>query len=532
MFFSLTSMAQKADMLLTNGKVFTADTARLYVEAIAIRGNKIMAVGTTAEMQKLAGPGTRKIDLGGKTVIPGINDAHDHIGHGGSPAREIKIEADIYKGPGFRQLLDSIEQVAKATPKGTLLRATVGLSILEDPTARRSAIDMVAPDNPVILQSPWGHGTIVNSAALKMLGIGEGEKDPSGGYFERDQLGKLTGKIMEYAETNYIGRWYASTPDQFLVNAFQSYSTDAMAMGITSVQNMATALQPIQMVPIIKKAGLPMRMRVISFPGTLTNSRKQPGNSHYAKTNQLEVTGTKWVLDGTPLERGALMQEAYADRPGWRGSFNFPLETIRKIIRDALASKEQLLLHIVGDSSAGIIMDEMLKIADAATWKKKRVRFEHGDGVRQDLWERARSLGIIVVQNPTHWMFPEIMHQRLGPAEAIQYQPFKSLIGAGIPVALGSDGPNNPYLNIMFATIHANNPAEAISREQAVIAYTSGSAYAEFKEHEKGQLKPGMFADIVVLSQDIFSIPTPALPGTVSLLTIINGAIVHDRLTK
>jgi hypothetical protein len=222
------------------------------------------------------------------------------------------------------------------------------------------------------------------------------------------------------------------------------------------------------------------------------------------------------------------MQAAYSDAPGQQGTLNFPLDTVRSILREGLKSREQLLLHIVGDYTPKLVIEEMKKAAGAPQWRTKRVRFEHADGLLADQWEEARDLGIVAVVNPSHFTFAEINHIRVGEKRARTYQPFRSLIEAGIPVAIGSDGPNNPFLNIMFAAMHPTNPAEAVSREQAVTAYTRGSAYAEEKEQEKGVLKAGMLADLAVLSQDIFTVPLQQLPGTSSVLTVIGGKIVYD----
>jgi hypothetical protein len=161
-------------------------------------------------------------------------------------------------------------------------------------------------------------------------------------------------------------------------------------------------------------------------------------------------------------------------------------------------------------------------------WSGKRLRFEHGDGVLADMLPRMKKLGIIDVQNPTHLgmisVMPELFHGK--PFE--KTQPLKSFLDAGIPLALGSDGPLNPYLNIMLASLHPDRPSEAITREQAVIAYTLTSAYAEFAEKEKGSLEPGKLADLAVLSQDIFTIPPPEMPKTLSVLTIVGGKIAFD----
>jgi hypothetical protein len=161
-------------------------------------------------------------------------------------------------------------------------------------------------------------------------------------------------------------------------------------------------------------------------------------------------------------------------------------------------------------------------------WSKRRVRIEHGDGIMPDLIARAKELGVIVVENPTHFTLRELFVKRFGVDRTDQMQPLRSLLVAGIPVALGSDGPNNPYLNIMLASVYPGKPGEAITREQALTAYTLTSAYAEFAEKEKGSLEPGKLADLAVLSQDIFSVPAEDLPKTESVLTIVGGKIVYD----
>jgi predicted amidohydrolase YtcJ len=161
-------------------------------------------------------------------------------------------------------------------------------------------------------------------------------------------------------------------------------------------------------------------------------------------------------------------------------------------------------------------------------WAARRVRLEHGDGLMPDLIPRARQLGVIVVQNPTHFTFGELMVKMYGGKRALKLQPLRSLADAGIPVAIGSDGSNNPFLNLMLATTYPRHPAEALTREQAVIAYTLTSAYAEFAEKDKGSLEPGKLADLAVLSQDIFTVPVGDLPRTESVLTLVGGKVAYD----
>jgi len=157
-----------------------------------------------------------------------------------------------------------------------------------------------------------------------------------------------------------------------------------------------------------------------------------------------------------------------------------------------------------------------------------RPRIEHGDMTQASDFDRAKRMGVIIVQNPSHFMIPQYMLPRLGADRLKRTTIVRSIVDAGVPFALGSDGPMNPFLNIMFATINANNPPQALTREQALMAFTSRSAAAEFAENEKGTLKKGMLADMALLSQDIFKVPPPELPKPVNVLTIVNGRVVHE----
>jgi predicted amidohydrolase YtcJ len=174
------------------------------------------------------------------------------------------------------------------------------------------------------------------------------------------------------------------------------------------------------------------------------------------------------------------------------------------------------------------MVDAMQSAGGKQVWAKQRLRFEHGDGLTPDLIPRVKELGIVVVQNPSHLTVANLNPDLNGLFEKLKVQPLRSLLAAGIPVALGSDGPTNPYLNIMFASLDPNRPSEAMTREQAVIAYTLTSAYAEFAEKDKGSLEPGKLADLAVLSKDFFTVDAAELPKTESVLTIVDGKIVYD----
>ena len=522
------------DLILTGGKVFTADSTRPWAEAVAIRGERITAVGPTDEITRLAGPRTRRIALGGRVVVPGFNDAHEHVGaaeYGVSFSMGVEPMPD----PGVAEVLDSLRALAGRTPAGTWLHTVVGLRVLEDTTARRAALDRVGPNHPVLLWVWTGHDVLVNTAGLRALGIPEDVRDPLGGHYGRDAEGRLTGHLDDYAEWAALRRLYSSLPDSVLVGEFRRYAAEGLRLGITSVQNMNGYLDPAATTRVLRAARLPIRLRVIPFPMTDARGLRDDEWRGIARdpAPRTTVSGVKWVLDGSPIDRRALMRAPYADRPGWYGQLQFPVDTVRAILARALATREPLHLHVVGDSTPRLVFALMRELAPDSAWRPLRVRIEHGDFVSGDLLPVARRLGVVVVQNPSHTgLDPAMVRQRFGRVPE-NFQNGRSLVAAGVPLAFASDGqPRNPFVHLMFAVTNPLHPGEAFTREQAVTAYTRGSAYAEFAEHEKGTLAPGMLADLAVLSQDIFAVAPEALPATSSVLTLVGGRIVHDVLTR
>ncbi len=513
-----------ADMILVNGKVFTADPSQPNAEAVAISGERILAVGNSDEMVALADSDTKRIDLQGHTVIPGINDAHYHFllnPPGGYNLSFQNME------PSWQETQDALAKAVKELPAGTWIFGTVGLTIVMEPEATRFALDRIAPNHPVYLSAFYGHGDIINTEAMHALEIAEEELDPMGGYFERVSGSKqINGKIFEYAQWSLRRRLAGFVSNADLIEDLQDLAEQAIRFGITSIQDMPI-ISPDRYIELLREAQLPIRVHMIRFPTAtvdgrdLTEGRDLP--LHPFESSPFRVSGTKWILDGTPLERGGSLRGTYLDRPGWSGRLNFPEEEIASMVRESLQWDDQLLVHCAGDRPVEAVFNAMEQISEV-DWTEKRVRIEHGDGVVADLIPRARRLGAVVVQNPTHLSLGDIMRERYEKP----LFPYRSLLEAGVPLAFGSDGPMNPYLNIMFAVTHPINPSEALTREQAVEAYTRVSAFAEFEEQEKGTIAAGKLADIAVLSQDIFTVPVEALPGTQSILTLVGGKIVYD----
>jgi predicted amidohydrolase YtcJ len=537
--------AQTPDLVLLGGKIFTADSARPWAQAIAIRGERILAVGSNADVAMLATPATRRIEIGGRVVVPGFNDAHAHLGcHGmSSPNPAVvafaNLSDDPFADPPFATVADSMRALAARLPAGHWIGATIASTVLEDSAARRTALDAIAAEHPVWLGAWTGHGVILNTLALRTLGIADTAADPPGGRYEREPGSRrLTGLLEEYAVWQARRQLCSMQPESVLVASFRAEGQQFPRFGITSVQNMAGELEPALFMRVARTAELPVRLRMISFPiassagyvaGYWRAERLPGAAAPNAAGGTVTASGVKWILDGTPIERLAAHRRPYHDRPGYFGRLNFPPDTIRTLLLEARARNEQPLLHAGGDSTLAVVID-LMERSGGSGWRPMRVRLEHGDGLAPDLLARARPLGVVLVQNPSHLATP-VFTERFDPDVLAGFLPLRSALAAGVPLAIGSDGPINPFLNILFATTHPARPEEALTREQAVIAYTRGSAYAEFAEGEKGTLAPGMLADLAVLSQDIFLIPAPALPATTSVLTVIGGRIVFDALT-
>ena len=516
------------DIVIVNARVFTGDVAAPWAEAVSVSGTRISRVGSSADVGGSAGSKTRVIDANGRLLIPGINDAHAHPG-ARPDAVTLEGPPAVQQDPTLDEIIARVRAaIAKAAP-GQWILGEIGSAVLEDSRATRTTLDPLTAGHPLLLTSWTGHGTIANSAALRILGIKEDQPDPPGGFYARAADGRtLTGLAHEYADYA-VGRRLTTIPSPAeQARAFVAYAREAAAFGITSVQAMMTAYPTDRMAELLASTDLAVRMRLIDFPLTSMATWREPiGRRVKTPSPFLTVSGTKWILDGTPIERGMLLLADYSDMAGNRGRRNFPDADLRAFLRRALAAHEQPMLHAVGDGAIGAALDA-LEATGGESWKPLRPRLEHGDMLQAQDFGRAARMGVTIVQNPAHFMVPGQFAARVGAERTSRVTQVKGIIQAGVPFAIGSDGPMNPFLNIMFATINANNPPQALTIEQALRAYTSGSAAAEFAEHDKGMLKPGMLADMALLSQDIFKVPAPDLPRTVSILTIVNGKVVHS----
>jgi len=500
---------QAPDLLIINAKLYGAEG-----DALAIREGRIVAVGTTEQILASAPAKTRTVDAKKHLIVPGFNDAHIHE----SPMPPERFALSLNPDPTIEDLQLALGSGTDETPEETWILGTIGPKTLNDARVNAAMLDKAAHNRKVLLTEFTGHGIIMSSAAMTALRLGSAA-DPIGGWFERDSSGRLTGKAFEYADYNAMRKLSDIVSDDEAVEQLRAWADDALKHGVTSAQTMSM-MTALRFDKLLRHNAVPLRIRVIRFPGT-TASGFDFGDASTLPVTSRErplqtLMGWKWILDGTPIEQGAATRANYANSSA-NGRINFTNEQLAALAKAAFDSQQQWLFHVAGDRTAKALFDAMRAVAPPEQWRAKRVRIEHGDGLLPDLIPVAKDFGVVVVVNPTHF-FARGMY----PKGA--YMPLRSLLKAGIPVAIGSDGDPNPFTDIAAAIAHPD-PAEAITRAEAIDLYTKGSAYAEFAENDKGTIAAGKIADLAVLSNDIAG--TGSLENTVSIMTIVNGDIAY-----
>ena len=452
----------------------TSSTANPWVTAVSIEGEKVLAVGTDAALTATADKHTRIVDLHGRMAMPGINDAHDHVG--GAPfGVEAHTQTLPPANPSIDEVADAVHAAALTAASGEWIVCDVGRELIDK------------------------------------LGIKDDVKDIDGGRYDRDADGHLTG-LLEENTGNAIRQRLSSqagvTPAE--IAELRAYAQHRLEQGVTTVQVMASNQKLSDLEKAFVQANTPLRLRIMRFPFPEEDAlnHEQLGSGEQQLTPLIRVAGVKWVLDGTPHDGELAFQTTdYPDRPGWRGRPNFSVDFIDSQLKIALTGKDQLMMHIVGDAMTDEVLAEMQKLAPAERWRPLRVRFEHGDGFTTPArMELARQYGIVIAQ------------PRPG-------RPFHALTAAGIPLAYGSDGGMAPFF--MFGIMTQPGNPQSISREQALSILTAGPAHAEFEEKTKGTLAPGMLADLAVLSQDVMTATPDKLPSTHSVMTIVGGKIAY-----
>ena len=519
-----------ADIILVNANVFTASRAHPHAEAIAIKGERILAVGTNQEITSLAGSKTKKIDAAGRLAIPGILDTHIHY-----MLMDVVPDVTTVDFGGFaptcKHVLETVADKVKDVPAGNLIFGFMGANAFFDPGCTPAALDRVAPHTAVFLAGGTVHAGMLNSAAVKWFGIDTSAPPPLAGWYGKNAKSKTWDGVVH--NSAMLPLFVRATSDGSKDDEkLRKYFVDEARWGITG--NTFMEYKPAARIDQLARVNAPFRVWVMPFAQYETGQKRrrlQQATVPPAIAGRVTSHGEKWVLDGEPVHRTAPMRAPYADDPTTSGQTDYPDAEVRAILSEAVQRNLPLMIHVTADRSTEQLLNQMDATGGERVWANRRLRIEHGNGLMEDLIPRARKLGVIVAENPMYLGEPL---KPLSPQPVPVWTPCRSLLEAGIPLVLASDGrPDfpflNPFLNIQIATTYASDPKEAITREQALIAFTRTAAYSEFAEDRLGTLEVGKLADLAVLSQDIFKVSNDDLPKTESVLTIVGGKIAYVR---
>jgi predicted amidohydrolase YtcJ len=528
--------ADRADLVLRGGHVFVAKGHA--VAAIAVKGDRVAAVGDDAAVAGLIGPGTRVVQLNGRLVVPGFNDAHVHFLSGGFgllsvDLREAKDEADLARRIG---------EHARSLPKGAWIQE--GNWDHENWPSKalptRQLIDPVTPDHPVFVQRLDGHMALANGLALKLAGIDHETADPEGGTVVRDASGNPTGILKDNAQ-ELVSRVVPEASREMNLRAARAALTEAARRGVTSIQDNSSvdALPTYQQ--LRARGELTARMYVWRYADAMEPLVKA-GVRTGLGDEWIRLGALKILADGSMGSGTAAFFEPYADDPKTSGLLIHPVPELERMIREADAAGFQLAVHAIGDRANALVLDAFEKAAKANGPRDRRFRIEHAQVVRKQDLARYKALGVVASIQPSHCIDDmRWAEKRIGLARCRDAYNFRSFTAAGIPVAFGTDWfvePLDPRLGLYAAVTRELPsggppggwfPEERIPLEDAIDLYTRGSAYAEFAEKEKGTLEAGKLADLVVFAADLFRVPPRQILTTPVDFTIVGGRIVYER---
>lgn len=542
------SCGDKADLVIVNGKIFTNEPGNAFTEAVAIRGEFIIAAGSGQEISRLIQKGSTKIiDAGGRLVLPGFNDAHLHFG----PLDPDYVELRYITSPDT--ITSRVRKQVELSAPGQLIRGGHwDHEMFPDhqwPT--KELIDRVSPVNPVILSRADGHSVLVNSFVLKASGITSDSSDPFGGEIEKDPVtGEPTGILKENAQ-NLIKTGEIKierSPAEEKERTWKGYLMalrEARELGVTSIQNAGEA--DFEMYRKLKDEGeLTSRIDIGATLTADTNKLKEYlilKEKYPGKDNWIRFGYLKGFIDGTIGSATALMFEPYDDDPANSGLALMTYEELEKEVVAADRYGFQIGVHAIGDKGNNWVLNAYEKASEVNGSRDSRHRDEHAQTIRSSDIPRFATLGVIASMQPTHCISDKkFCEKRIGILRAEGAYAWKSLQNTGAIVAFGTDyqvEPLNPMEGIYAAVTRKDRhgeegqgwfPAEKLTMEEAIRNYTLQSAYAQFMEDRKGKLKPGYLADIIILEKDLFNMPENEIMSNRVDMTITGGRIVYDRL--
>lgn len=536
------AISMNTDYIFFNGKVHSVDKNDSIYDAVAISSNKIIAIGSNEEILKLADEKTEKVDLEGKSLIPGIIDSHVHTAvHG---ANSLAIDC---RSPGISSIEDikeKIKEVAKKTPDGEWIRGWGydHSKLKEKRHPNKWDLDEVAPNNPVILTRVCAHISAHNSKSLELAGIDDSSIPPEGGEYERiDNM--VSGVMFENAHMDMMK---VSTPSKDeLINAMKAANDLLVKEGITTVHDSGgygkTQMNAIQEAIELGILKLRLNAMIFSFVENVNFVEDYLKVGIHTKfgSDRFRLGPLKLMIDGSSSGPTAATREPYNSNPQSSGIMSMSQEKIDDIVMRAHEGGWQMTCHAVGDKAIVAIMDAIEKAIKKYPRNNHRHRIEHCAMMTDGLMERVKELEILPVPQPVFlYEFGDGYMVNYGEDRAYRMFPSKSFIENGVLAAGSSDCPitfSNPFLNMYMAvnrrtqTGQVVNEEECISIKEALRMFTYNGAYASFEEDKKGSLEVGKLADLVVLSDDLYSVNKEDIKDITVELTMIDGEIVYKK---
>jgi predicted amidohydrolase YtcJ len=531
-----------AERIFINGKIWTVDPVRPRAEAVAVRGGRILAVGTTKDIRALAGPRTESIDLRGAFVLPGFVDSHVHFVNGGYSLMSLQLRDAASKEEFVRRIAEKAKSLAKGE---WILNGDwdhENFRPVELP--RKDWIDSVTPDHPVCVNRLDEHMILANSLALKIAGITKNTPVPAGGEIVKDRVtGEPTGILKDAAMDLVYAKVPEATPAQNR-RAIEAAMDYAAAHGVTSVHDVSGEVGLDLYQDLLKEGKLTVR---ICFYVPITSVDQVAGMK--LKTGFggefLKLGGLKGFADGSLGSATAYFFEPFTDNPATSGLLHgqmFPGGIMEKRVESADRAGLQTAIHAIGDRANALILDIYERVTAAEGGRDRRFRIEHAQHVRPADIARFGRLGVIASVQPYHLIDDgRWAEKKIGPERTKFTYPFKSFLDAGVRLACGSDwpvAPMDPVLGIYAAVTrrtlddkHPDGwvPEQKIPLDEAIRGFTWNGAFAEFAESEKGSLGPGKLADLVVLDRDLFGLHPEDLRTARVLMTVCGGRVVYPR---
>jgi predicted amidohydrolase YtcJ len=514
-----------------------------YAEALAVKDGKVVAVGDTKTILRWKGRGTSVIDLKNRFVLPGFNDAHLHLASGGF----LKLNVDLLGTKSLTEMQRRIaERVATTESEGWIRgRGWDQLTWASQKLPTREDLDAVTGGHPAIFTRVDGHICVVNSAALAAAGITKLTPDPQGGKIDRDERGEPTGILREGAR-DAVDKVIPKVTAAERRRALELALAEASEWGLTSAQDNSSWQDFLVYEDLEREGKLHLRITEwLAFDDPIETLEKQHEH-HPARDVMLRTGMLKGFLDGSLGSRTAALLAPYADDPGNSGLPQYDQMTLNHMTRERLEAGFQIGFHAIGDR--GVEM-ALAAFADGVAYAKgqnskggrtdMRLRVEHAQVTSRQQIELFANLGVIASVQPNHLLTDmNWAMKRLGAERAANSYAWRSLLDAGVPLAFGTDYPVEPITPFrgLYAAVTRKNeagtseyfPDEKLTIEEAIEAYTSGAAYAEFAEKAKGELVPGKWADLVVLDRDITQISSEAILGSKVLRTVVAGKTVYE----